>query len=190
MNIRYTMKKREAILDTSLKLITELGFHATPMSLISKESKVGTGTIYHYFESKEELIDTLYTRVKERMGEAMDNSKGPHIKDQFWGLWLSLFSHFINNPEEFQFIEQYANSPLIRKEIREVNKKYYQPALDLLDKGVEMGVLRNMDIDLMLALVYGNLAATVKLYLDDQFDLSEGMIQQAIQSAWDGVKTT
>jgi len=184
------MPKRQAILDTALRLITELGFHATPMSLISKESKVGIGTIYHYFKSKEELIDTLYTFVKERMGEAMDTSRGPHVKDQFFGLWLSLFSHFINNPEEFQFIEQYANSPLIQKEIREVNKKYYKPALQVLDHGIEIGVLRNMNMDLMFSLVYGNLSATVKLYLDDQFELSEGMIQQAMHASWDSIKIT
>ena len=47
------MSKRDLILQTTLELITELGFHATPMSLIIKKSDVASGTIYHYFKSKE-----------------------------------------------------------------------------------------------------------------------------------------
>jgi AcrR family transcriptional regulator len=40
----------------TLKLITEHGFHATPVSMIASEAGVGAGTIYRYFESKEAII--------------------------------------------------------------------------------------------------------------------------------------
>ncbi|NLD57912.1 MAG: TetR/AcrR family transcriptional regulator, partial [Methanomicrobiales archaeon] len=63
--------KREAILNTALTLFVERGFYGTPTSLISKEAGVATGTLFFYFNTKEELIDTLYLRVKAEAALAM-----------------------------------------------------------------------------------------------------------------------
>ena len=54
---KSTSDKRTAILEATLNLISERGFHDTPMSLIAKASGASTGIIYHYFASKEELAD-------------------------------------------------------------------------------------------------------------------------------------
>ena len=59
------LDKRKAILNTTLKLISSNGFHAAPMSVIAKEAGVAAGTIYLYFENKEDLIIQLYKYVKE-----------------------------------------------------------------------------------------------------------------------------
>ena len=63
--------KQEAILDTALTLFTERGFFGTPTSLISKEAGVATGTLFFYFRTKEDLIDTLYCRIKAEAAAAM-----------------------------------------------------------------------------------------------------------------------
>ena len=63
--------KQEAILATALTLFTERGFFGTPTSLISKEAGVATGTLFFYFRTKEDLIDTLYRRVKSEAAQAM-----------------------------------------------------------------------------------------------------------------------
>ena len=91
------MSKREQILQTTLELITELGFHATPMSLIIKKSGVAAGTIYHYFESKEQLIDTLYNELKAEMGRAIiqDINEHQNYKDKFTTILKNLFYFFI-----------------------------------------------------------------------------------------------
>ncbi|HII99417.1 MAG TPA: helix-turn-helix transcriptional regulator, partial [Methanoregula sp.] len=63
--------KREAILNTALNLFVERGFYGTPTSLISKEAGVATGTLFFYFRTKEDLIDTLYLRIKAGAAAAM-----------------------------------------------------------------------------------------------------------------------
>jgi len=55
--------KRGAILDAALHLIAERGFHNTPVSKIAEVSGVSAGIIYHYFDSKDELIQELYREV-------------------------------------------------------------------------------------------------------------------------------
>ena len=39
------------------------GFHQTPKSLVAKRSGVSAGTIYYYFDNKEDLIHQLYRRI-------------------------------------------------------------------------------------------------------------------------------
>ena len=57
--------KKQAIFDATLRLISENGFHGTAMSKVAKEANVSTGIIYHYFESKDDLIAELYRHAKK-----------------------------------------------------------------------------------------------------------------------------
>ena len=56
--------KRTAIIEAALKLFTERGFHGTSTAEISKEAGVATGTLFNYFPTKEDLINSLYFEVK------------------------------------------------------------------------------------------------------------------------------
>ena len=62
--------KRTAILEATLELISEQGFHGTAMSMIADKAGVGAGTIYRYFDSKEDLITQLYLEIKREKGKA------------------------------------------------------------------------------------------------------------------------
>ena len=66
--------KRTAILEATLKLISENGFHGTAMSKVAKEAGVSAGIIYHYFDSKDELIDELYRHIKRQFGRVIVES--------------------------------------------------------------------------------------------------------------------
>src|SRR5258708_5499587 len=73
-NGRSKKDKREVILQTALALLATNGFQHTPMSLIVKHSGASAGIIYHYFTSKDELIQALYRRVKAELGQAILSS--------------------------------------------------------------------------------------------------------------------
>jgi AcrR family transcriptional regulator len=185
------MTKREQLLQTTLELITELGFHATPMALIIEKSGVAAGTIYYYFKSKEELIDTLYSELKKEMGLALsvgiDNESNYKLK--FRILWNNLFTFFINYPRKFEFLQQYAHSPLIRKEIKELNQFHYQVATNYLNEGIKLGIIREMPIDLLLNLVFGNISTLVGMQLSEEITITDRLLESAIQSSWDSIKT-
>ena len=48
--------KKRAVMDATLALIAEKGFHGTSMSEVAQKAKVAVGTIYHYFSSKDHLL--------------------------------------------------------------------------------------------------------------------------------------
>jgi len=52
--------KRERILDAAVRVFARKGFHATRVSEVAKAAGVADGTIYLYFESKDELLRSLF----------------------------------------------------------------------------------------------------------------------------------
>ena len=51
-----SVNKKDNILKAALKLFVEQGEQSTSMKWIAKEAKCGIGTMYNYFQSKDELI--------------------------------------------------------------------------------------------------------------------------------------
>src|SRR3954471_10330045 len=52
--------KRRVILDAAVKVFARQGFHACRVSDIAEEAGVAYGLVYHYFSSKDEVLDTLF----------------------------------------------------------------------------------------------------------------------------------
>jgi AcrR family transcriptional regulator len=52
--------KRRLILDAAVVVFAERGFHQCRVSDIADEANVAYGLVYHYFRSKDEVLDTLF----------------------------------------------------------------------------------------------------------------------------------
>jgi TetR/AcrR family transcriptional regulator, fatty acid metabolism regulator protein len=59
--------KRERILDAAVRVLARKGFHATRVSEVAKAAGVADGTIYLYFDSKDELLVSLFEDRVERL---------------------------------------------------------------------------------------------------------------------------
>jgi TetR/AcrR family transcriptional regulator, fatty acid metabolism regulator protein len=52
--------KRRMILDAAVRVFARRGFHSCRVSDIADEAGVAYGLVYHYFASKDEVLDTLF----------------------------------------------------------------------------------------------------------------------------------
>ena len=52
--------KRRLILDAAVRVFARQGFHACRVSDIADDAGVAYGLVYHYFSSKDEVLDTLF----------------------------------------------------------------------------------------------------------------------------------
>lgn len=52
--------KRRVILDAAVRVFARQGFHMCRVSDIADEAGVAYGLVYHYFKSKDEILDTLF----------------------------------------------------------------------------------------------------------------------------------
>jgi TetR/AcrR family transcriptional regulator, fatty acid metabolism regulator protein len=63
--------KRRIILDAAVRVFARQGFHTCRVSDIADEAGVAYGLVYHYFQSKDEVLDTLFLERWEVMLETI-----------------------------------------------------------------------------------------------------------------------
>jgi AcrR family transcriptional regulator len=63
--------KRRLILDAAIKVFARQGFHSCRVSDVADEAGVAYGLVYHYFDSKEEILNTLFAERWQIMLDAI-----------------------------------------------------------------------------------------------------------------------
>jgi AcrR family transcriptional regulator len=182
--------KRSDILSATLKLISENGFHGTPMSKIAEEAGVGAGTIYRYFENKEVLIYELFLEVKREISQAMLSGVSPEgsTKTIFLQAWLNTFNFCLQNPHEMTFLEQFYNSPYQTPETESATREYLAPVVRVFQNAVEAGEIKNMPFEMLTMFVYDVTVASAKRHINGVLVMDEANLEMLAQACWDAVK--
>ena len=63
--------KRRLILDAAVRVFARQGFHTCRVSDVADEAGVAYGLVYHYFSSKDEILDTLFLERWDVMLDAI-----------------------------------------------------------------------------------------------------------------------
>ena len=61
-------ERRQQILEAALKVFSQKGFHAANVSDVAAQAGVSQGTIYWYFDSKDDLFMAALLSVFEEFG--------------------------------------------------------------------------------------------------------------------------
>ena len=70
---KRTGEKRERILEAAIRVFAENGFYATRVSEIAKAAGVADGTIYLYFENKDDVLISIF---RDRIGKLLEILEG------------------------------------------------------------------------------------------------------------------
>jgi TetR/AcrR family transcriptional regulator, fatty acid metabolism regulator protein len=98
--------KRRLILEAGVRVFAHRGFHSCRVSDVADEAGVAYGLVYHYFDSKEEILDTIFV---ERWQLMLDAIEAIDRTDATAREKLELVASFI--------IDSYRNSPDVMKVI-------------------------------------------------------------------------
>ena len=183
--------KQEAILSTSLRLFTERGFFGTPTSLISKEAGVATGTLFFYFKTKEELIDTLYLRVKAEAAEAMCRGlvNEPDAKAKLYRLGRNAVAWATEHPEKMKFMEQFAHSQFVSTSAQEEGMSRFLFLHDLITEGIREGSVRDYDPGLLIFMMASSLSGLAARVASAGSPAErDAAIGQGMAFIWNGLK--
>ena len=93
------MDKKQRILLTMLELSAKNGLNATPISKVAKEANVAVGTIYHYYDTKEDIVKELYSIIVQDLAKmlVLNRDISKPYKEQYHQLWLNFYNYFIVN---------------------------------------------------------------------------------------------
>lgn len=182
--------KRERILLAARRLFVNQGFHSTPTSAIAREASVANGTLFHYFNTKEELINTLYKETKKSFFNittaGVENEK--NIKRKVRLLWYNTVKWALNRPQDFLFIQQYSNSPFISHLTQEDISEHIGFYYDLIDQGKEKGTLKDIPTDLMYQLTTYQIYGIINyLFQHKEFQNNSTYLSMAFEFYWESI---
>jgi TetR/AcrR family fatty acid metabolism transcriptional regulator len=101
-----SVDKRRQILDAAVRVFARQGFHTCRVSDIADEAGVAYGLVYHYFGSKEEVLDTLFLERWDVLLEAIahvDNRRGA-ARDKLYAVAGFIIDSYRHDPELMKVI--------------------------------------------------------------------------------------
>jgi TetR/AcrR family fatty acid metabolism transcriptional regulator len=99
--------KRRLILDAAVRVFARRGFHHCRVSDVADEAGVAYGLVYHYFSSKEEILNTLFLERWQVMLDAIaeiDSRQGLPARDKLYQVASFIIDSYRHDPDLMKVI--------------------------------------------------------------------------------------
>lgn len=118
--------KKQALLEAATQAIAQSGIAAST-AVIARNAGVAEGTLFRYFATKDELINTLYLHLKQDLCQSMIMELDRSITDakmmtRF--IWNSYISWGLNHPARHRAIRQLAVSEKLHQRDGTTGRRY------------------------------------------------------------------
>jgi TetR/AcrR family transcriptional regulator, fatty acid metabolism regulator protein len=153
-------EKRRLILDAAVRVFARKGFHASRVGDIAEEAGVAHGLLYHYFDSKDEVLEAIF---HERWGDLVSELAAIEASDespreQLLHVVARMLEGWQRHPEVVTvLVREFARSPEIQARIGELVKPI-ETIQRIIAHGQRSGDFRD-DVDARLAgiVLYGGI---------------------------------
>jgi AcrR family transcriptional regulator len=98
--------KRRLILDSAIHVFAEQGFHHCRVSDVADEAGVAYGLVYHYFDSKEEILNQLFSERWQLMLDAITEIDSQQIpaRDKLYMVASFIIDSYRHEPQLMKVI--------------------------------------------------------------------------------------
>ncbi len=179
--------KRRRLLAAALELFAEHGVVATAVPLVAARADVGAGTVYRFFASKEDLVNTVFrdakTRLRHAIEDGLDLGLAPRaLFDDFWAR-LARFAR--EEPVAFHFLEMQDHTPYLDEESRALERAVLAPIFAACVRFQAEGVMRaDLPVDVAMALVWGAFVGLVKAGRLGYLAIDDAALAAARDACW------
>ena len=152
--------KRRLILDAAVRVFARKGYHTSRVGDIAEEAQIAHGLLYHYFGSKEEVLQTVFRENWSELLAAfarIEASDEPPV-EQLSGIAKILLRSWRNQPDLVRvMVREVARSPHLQEQVDEI-RAGFQVIQRVIERGQADGSFRP-EIDPRLAswIFYGGL---------------------------------
>jgi len=145
-------EKRRIILDAAVRVFARKGFHTSRVGDIAEEAGVAHGLLYHYFSSKDEVLETIFREnwaiLVERI-HAVEESGEP-AREQLRHVAAILLRTWQHEPDVVRvLVREIVRSPEVGQRIDELEKPI-DAIQRIVERGQQTGEFR-ADLDSRLA---------------------------------------
>ena len=182
--------KRAALVRATITLVNNSGFHAAPMARIAKLAGVSAGTIYRYFESKQDLINKVYLEVKAAFSASAfrDYAETDSVEADFRRIWYNIADFKLREVEYALFLSQCDNTPMIDEASRQEGLRHLKPLLDLWERGQAEDIIRKVSPYLLYAYTVYPLAFVLNMRERGYCEITPHCVDNGYQMAWNSIK--
>ena len=196
-NAQQAAEKRRLILDAAVRVFARQGFHTCRVSDIADEAGVAYGLVYHYFRSKDEVLDTLFLERWNVLLEAIrevDEQDTP-ARDKLYAIASFIVDSYRHDPELMKVIivevTRAANS-FGRSHLAKIREAYDLIA-DIVEKAQARGELRDTVTPAFAAMAfYGAIEQVLTGWIFDVLPGSPADVDQAksyvVETICDGLQ--
>jgi len=184
-------EKKENIYKAALGMIKKTGVHGLAMGQLSKESGIAAGTFYHYFASKEAMLQETFLYCHKRavnLGLASLKIEGSFEK-KFTNLILSWYTHFGNNPVELYFVVESEAGNSVSKNTILDSREYYKEIYDFIQFGINQSFLGEMDPNFLVQCMLSQVFNVIKYSDLMETKITEIALLPMLNVIWAGFKT-
>lgn len=181
-------QKQAAILSAALTLFAERGFHGTAVPDVAALAKVGAGTIYRYFDSKEALVNGVFQQAKALLRDELLQDFDPQgdVGEAFHLFWQRLTGFARRHPREFRFLELQDHVPYLDDESRRLELQLLLPIQLFCQYARDQGIARDMNAGTLMAMIWGAVVGLFKAeHLGYLPAVTDDLLFQAEQICWD-----
>jgi TetR/AcrR family transcriptional regulator, fatty acid metabolism regulator protein len=154
-------ERRRQILDAAVRAFAQKGYHACRVSDIAAEAGVAYGLVYHYFESKEAVLEAIFRETWTMMLSAIQavEESEPSPREQLRKTAAIVLRTWRDQPDLVRVLvrEVTRSGEQLQREVGELQLAF--EALErIIKRGQDQGVFRG-DVDARLAawILYGTL---------------------------------
>jgi len=183
-------EKRRVILDAAVRVFARKGFHTSRVGDIAEEAGVAHGLLYHYFSSKDEVLETIFRenwRVLVERIRAVEDSGEP-AREQLRHVAAICLRTWRHEPDVVRVVvREIARSPEVQHRIGELVKPI-EAIQRIIAEGQRTGEFRD-DFDARLAgiIFYGGIEEVLSAWMLGQIPDGPDAVEAAERTLIDVV---
>ncbi|WP_085593265.1 TetR/AcrR family transcriptional regulator [Thalassospira sp. MCCC 1A01428] len=182
--------KQTHLIDTAINLFARDGVSVST-ARIASEAGVSNGTLFNYFPTKQQLIDSVYLSIKEDIARNVLPSLGQDmsVKEVMFGIWRGYIQWALANPLHHEVSILLKAAMVLSAATLERADAIFELKVAKLRKGVEQHQLVDLPVDYICELSTAQLSVAVAFlqrFKLDSVDASKH-IHCSFDVFWNGI---
>jgi AcrR family transcriptional regulator len=177
--------KRRLILDAAVRVFARKGYHASRVGDIAEEAGVAHGLLYHYFRSKEELLETIFRETWRDVLDAVRviEETDETARERLAGVAKILLRAWRRDPDLVRvLVREVTRSTALQRRVDEIDQAF--AALERIIAGGQQDGEFRADIDprMVSYVFYGAVEEILTGWVLGQLDDGDEQIAAAEQT--------
>ena len=183
-----TTDRRAEFLEAAVRVFARKGFHQSRVGDIAEEAGVAHGLLYHYFRSKDEVLETIFRETWTQLVADTQRIEvaGVPLREQLRRFARIYLGSWLVTPELVRvLVREVARSPEVGDRVDEI-RGLFQALQRIIEAGRDRGEVRS-DVDAQIAAwaVYGALEEILTGWVLGQLPGEEEDVERAVATVVD-----